>query len=243
MKPATREQIDAHAIRSYPRECCGVVAIVEGQERYFPCRNMAKGTEHFVMHPEDLADAEDAGELVMIVHSHPNATAQPSQGDRVSCELTQLPWMIVAVWKEPGDPAPRIAGDCIFEPCGYEAPLVGREFFFGVLDCYTLVRDWYKRERGIVLPDFERRDNFWKEGIDLYAQYEKAGFVDVTGQPLQVGDGILMQIRCKDFANHAGVYVGDGMILHHLMGRLSSRDPYYHSQYHKNTLRTVRYVG
>lgn len=240
MNPEVREAIEAHARREFPRECCGVV--VDGT-RYIACRNRATtASEHFILHPEDYADAADGGEVTHIVHSHPNIPPRPSQGDLVSCETTGLPWYIVAVWMEPGDLGPRITGDHLLLPSGYEAPLVGREFFFGVLDCYTLIRDWYLRERNIELPNFERRDNFWnKKGneVDLYAQYEEAGFEEVTGQPLQVGDVILMQIRAP-FANHAGVYIGDGLMLHHLYGRLSERVPYSHSYYQENTRRIVR---
>lgn len=245
MTPETRQAIDTHAINQFPREACGLVVIVQGEERYFPCRNIATTpSEHFVMEPMDFADAEEHGEIVCIVHSHPNIPPRPSQGDRVACEKSNKPWMIVSVWKEPGDRSPRIVGDFLWEPTGYEAPLVGREFFFGVLDCYTLIRDWYLREQAIELPEFERHDNFWKGGqaVDLYAQYEKAGFKEVRDEPLRVGDVPLMQIARSPFANHAGVYVGNGLLLHHMYGRLSSLDPYEHSMYQEKTRRIVRYM-
>jgi len=36
-----------------------------------------------------------------------------------------------------------------------------------------------------------------------------------------------MQVQSKNgVPNHAGVYLGDGIMLHHLYGRLSSRDVY-----------------
>jgi cell wall-associated NlpC family hydrolase len=41
------------------------------------------------------------------------------------------------------------------------------------------------------------------------------------------GDLILMQIRSRNrVPNHAAIYLGDGMMLHHLHSRLSSRDIY-----------------
>jgi len=36
---------------------------------------------------------------------------------------------------------------------------------------------------------------------------------------------LLMQINGKGL-NHCAVFIGDGMVLHHLAGRLSSRDIY-----------------
>lgn len=246
MNQETSQAIMAHAIREFPRECCGLVVMTEDGERYFPCRNIAvTPSEHFKMAPQDYADAEDAGQITCVVHSHPNAPARPSQRDLVACERGTVPWLIVAVWKEPGDESPKVADNYMFLPSGYEAPLIGREFAFGVLDCYSLIKDWYQREQGIELPEFERRDNFWKaqgHQIDLYAQYEKAGFAEVTDGSLKVGDVPLMQIRAS-FANHAGVYIGYGQILHHLYGQLSRRDVYSRSYYQEVTRRVVRYQG
>jgi cell wall-associated NlpC family hydrolase len=96
-----------------------------------------------------------------------------------------------------------------------------------VSDCWTLVRDWYG-EHGIDLPDWDRPathadfesqplfDGFWKD----------AGFYQLPEEePLQFGDGLLMNIEGSGL-NHCGVYIGDQLVLHHLRGRLSSRDLY-----------------
>lgn len=207
-----------HAAAEYPREACGLVVVVRGRARYVPCRNLATDDEHFVLPKQDFAAAADLGEVTAVVHSHPDLSAEPSQADRVACEASGLPWHIVAY---PDDDLRTI------EPCGYEAPLVGRQFAHGVLDCYSLVRDWYARERGIVLPDFDRHDGWWQHGEDLYMQhYAEAGFVAISqDQPEVAGDVILMQLR-SPVPNHAAVYLGDGHMLHHLHGRLSSRDVY-----------------
>lgn len=243
MNDELRQEIYDHAIAQFPREACGLVV---DNERYSPCRNIARtANEHFVLHPADYAAAEDSGKITCVVHSHPNMPAEPSQGDMVACERGGLPWLIVAVWKQPEDAVPHVVGDYAFEPTGYEAPLLGRQFFFGVLDCYTLVQDWYKREQMIDLPHFERRDEFWKNNasqIDLYAQYGDAGFAEVpAGEPLRVGDVILMQIRAP-FANHAGVYVGNGKMLHHLSRKLSTLEVYPRSYWQDVTRRIVRYA-
>jgi proteasome lid subunit RPN8/RPN11 len=246
MNPETRQAIDAHALRDFPREACGLVVDTAAGEIYLPCRNIARTVnEHFAIHPMDYADAEERGEITCVVHSHPNIPARPSQGDKVACEKSNKPWFIVAVWKQPEDAVPRIVGDFMWAPSGYEAPLVGREFFFGVLDCYTLLRDWYKRERNIELLDFERHDNFWNDkfgpAMDLYAQYELAGFKEVRDDIIRVGDVALMQIRAP-FANHAGVFVGEDQMLHHMYGHLSMISPYRNSMYQEKTRRIIRYL-
>lgn len=226
MNEETERAIRAHAEADYPRECCGLVAIIKGRERYLPCRNIAETpNEHFVLSPEDYAATEDQGEVIAVVHSHPDVPALASEADRVACEASGLRWHIVHV-SIPDDATTPQAGDiATVEPSGYEAPLVGRPFAHGVLDCYTLVRDWYARELQIELPDFHRRDDWWLRGDDLYMQNFAAAGCEEASAPLRRGDIILMQIRA-DVVNHAAVYMGDGLIIHHLHGRLSSREVY-----------------
>lgn len=228
MTPETILAIRAHAAEAHPRECCGLVAVIKGRERYIPCTNAAQGTEHFVLPAEEYAAAEEKGEILAIAHSHPNAPAQPSQADKVACEASGLPWHIVRV--DLVDGAPQAGEMVTIEPCGYKAPLVGREFSHGVLDCYQLIVDWYARERGISLKQFNRPDGWWDDGkSDLYTEgFPQAGFRRLKeDEPVEVGDVILMQIRSKNMVpNHAAIYLGDGLMLHHLYGRLSSRDVY-----------------
>lgn len=208
-------EAEAHAQLAYPRECCGLLIVEKGRERYVPCRNLATGTEQFILDPADYARAEDRGQIIAVVHSHPDASANASEADKVACEASGLPWHIVGwphgTWRS-------------IEPTGYRAPLVGREFVHGVLDCYALIRDFYGEDLGIELPDFDRRDDWWNQGQNLYVEnFAKAGFVQVDD--LRQHDVILMQIL-SPVANHGAVFFEDNSLLHHLHGRLSSRDVY-----------------
>ncbi|WJF92008.1 C40 family peptidase [Paraburkholderia bonniea] len=226
MKQTTLDAIRDHAIRVYPRECCGLVVIVLGRERYIECRNTASGTDSFILPADEYAAAEESGAITAIVHSHPDASGEPSEADRVACEASGLPWHIAEV--RCNDSGERVVTRMtMIEPSGYAAPLVGRSFAHGVLDCYTLVRDWYRIERGVTLPNFQRTGNWWNAGEDLYVEnYARAGFRALReGEEIAPGDVILMQVRAP-VVNHAAVYLGDGLMLHHLYGRLSSRDVY-----------------
>lgn len=239
MNENTQAAIRDHAVQQFPRESCGLIVIKGGKETYLPCRNIAATPqEHFILEPEDFANAEELGEIVGVVHSHPNVPAKPSEADLVMCEATKLPWHIVHVSKS--DAGNLQATEIYsFEPKGYVAPLVGRVFSHGILDCYAAVKDFYSREYGIELPDFERRDNWWNDGQNLYMDnFEKAGFAPIKG-PIKVGDVIIMQIRAKK-PNHAGVYIGNGQIFHHMANRLSSRDV-YSGYFQENTRVIVRY--
>lgn len=224
-----RDDALAHAMAEIPREACGLVIVRKGREVYRPCRNLATGDDQFVISPDDYEAAEADGEVVAVVHSHPFIPPTPSQADLVSCEATGLPWHIVNV--------PTGAWHS-FTPSGYVAPLVGRQFSHGVLDCYAIIRDWYSQVRCIILPDYERHDGWWRAGQSLYLDnFTHAGFQ--VCQELHEGAVLLMQIGSK-VPNHAAIYLGDDMILHHVQGRLSSRD-IYGGYWRKNTTHILKY--
>ena len=215
MNPKTFANIKAHAEVEFPRECCGLITIRKGKEKYLPCRNISPGTEQFSMHPEDYAKAEDQGSITMIVHSHPNGLPSPSQADRVGCEASGLPWLII------GFPSLETYE---FAPTGYQAPLIGRVFSHGVLDCYSLIRDWYQQKLNIELPDFERENEWWLKGQDLYREnFKKAGFHVIDESQIRKHDVILMQLGSNK-VNHGAVLIDRDIILHHPMNRLSGRE-------------------
>jgi proteasome lid subunit RPN8/RPN11 len=244
MNEQTLAKVSEHAITEYPKESCGLLLNVKGKEVYVPCDNAHETpTKAFSIPAAQSADAEDRGQILAIVHSHPDGPVRPSAGDKAACEASKLPWIIVAVHKDPAEPdaSPKVVGVLDIVPTGEKPPLLGREFVHGVQDCYTLIRDWYREVRGIDLPNFEREDNWWHKGGDLYLEnFAKAGFVEVP-QLEQVGDVILMQVL-SDKVNHAGVYLGNGKFVHHLYGRLSCIDV-YGGQWAEMTRKIVRYRG
>lgn len=225
MKLDTLLAAQAHATECYPDESCGLVIKAKDGELYIPCANSHdKPSEHFRVSGEAFSDAEEMGEVVAVIHSHPNASGQPSDADRVQCELSELPWHILSIGMTDGSPNFGIQGYC--EPCGYEAPLEGRQFAHGILDCFTLFKDFLWREYQIRVSNYDRDDDWWKHGGDLYSmeRLNAEGFFQITDDPKH-GDIILMNVRSK-VANHAAVYLGDGTILHHLHGRLSRKEAY-----------------
>jgi len=104
-----------------------------------------------------------------------------------------------------------------FENAKYE----GRPFLHGMFDCYTLIRDYYKREFNIFLPtNMQRNWNWWSQGENLYvdnAKYHR--FEEVTD--IKKHDVLVMKIG-SPVPNHGAIYLGNNKILHHAAGRFST---------------------
>ncbi|CDH24888.1 putative phage minor tail protein (phage tail protein) (fragment) [Xenorhabdus bovienii str. kraussei Becker Underwood] len=55
-----------------------------------------------------------------------------------------------------------------------------------------------------------------------------------------MGDVIIMQVQANE-PNHAGVYIGDGLMIHHMYGQLSNRVP-YSGYWQERAIITLRYI-
>lgn len=207
-----------HANQCGEAECCGFII---NNKTYVPCENIsADPKNHFEISPEDWITAERQGAITAIVHSHPNGLPILSEADQIYQQKTGIDWWLVCnnqIYKF----------RCV-------QPLIGREFQHGITDCYTLFRDAYHL-CGVDIPDFERADDWWNNGENLYLDKMPAnGFYQITLANLQEGDIILFSLNSKT-VNHAAVYVGNNSILHHLPKRQSKRDlfsGYWFKNYH-----------
>lgn len=105
--------------------------------------------------------------------------------------------------------------------------LIGRDFLWGVRDCYALVAELYRDSFGIELTDYARPTNWSSDKDSLIRRlYERDGFEMLTNwapKDLRPGDVLCMAIGESE-PNHLAVYVGDNLIAHHIYGRLSSAD-------------------
>ena len=214
-----KEAALVHAKDQDPKESVGLLVNIKGKERYFPCNNLAM-TAHqcFILDPVDYVKASNQGDIVAVVHSHPVTPPIASQADKLSCEQSKLPWHIVN---------PKTEQWGYYEPSGYKAPLLGRPWVWGVTDCWSLVRDWYKQEKGIELRDWERPltpEEFLKDPMFERCAW-RTGFRQLRQEEkLENGDLLFMSIMA-DGLNHVALFL-DGEVLHHLTDRLSCRESY-----------------
>ena len=220
-----------HAKDIYPRESCGFIYVFKGRLKYHRATNMATDADTFAIAPDEYAQVEALGEIVALVHSHPDASELPSVVDQRAHSVSGLDWVIIGLMD-------GVAKVHVMPAVTDTPPLMGRVFVHGVTDCYSFIRDWYAQNRGVKLLDFARADNWWERGENLYLDnFAKAGFMVVD--EMQVGDVLLMTVGAN-VPNHGAVYVGDNIIEHHLYGRLSSREV-YGQFYRERTTHVLRF--
>lgn len=216
LTPELVKQLQTHAVRAFPQEAVGIVTT----SGYKPLRNIASEPETWAeVASADITPHVIDKSLVAVFHSHPNGPNCPSAPDMVSQMHLAVPYIIVST-DGAGCLAPFAWGDQLEPP-----PLLGRGFQHGVTDCYELIRDHRFLTYGERLPQFPRDWEWWRNGQTLYESgFQQAGYERLpSGEPPQEGD-VFMATVCSQTPNHAGVYVGNGLVLHHACGR-SPYDP------------------
>jgi predicted phage tail protein/proteasome lid subunit RPN8/RPN11 len=94
-----KTEAEIYAKAQAPKESCGIFALINGQEKFWPCKNIAEDQENFfALDPEDWAACEDeGGEILGVFHSHPQGGSELSKTDKISCELIGYPYYIYSI--------------------------------------------------------------------------------------------------------------------------------------------------
>lgn len=211
------EEIKSHFKDWYPREGCGVLAVRKGKLQWFPCDNVADSGDDFIIDALEYVRIQRMADVIGIVHSHPNASSAPSDMDKCHCTAMSVPYYIFSY------PSMEMT---VLKPREKNQELIGREYEFGVTDCFEAVRDYYIQEMDLRLP---RRpiyeDNWWDKGLD-YLNEESInawGFRRIPRQQARKGDLMVFAVG-TDINNHCAVYLGEEVIFHHAAHRLSCRE-------------------
>lgn len=220
MKEEVYNQVVEYCESSPTKEVCGVIINKRGRGVFYPCKNLSNNSEYeFIMDPIDRIIASKDGDIVFIVHSHIDVSEDPSAHDIASCNAGKVPWIIYSLLTKKYT---------TIQPINQETPLIGRQYYYGVQDCWSLIVDVYKRELDKILvypadPDPEWHMHGRNHFNDLI---DAMGFVVVTDNSLIKYDVILMQTGKSPYLNHSALYYGDNIILHHAVDRLSCKEVY-----------------
>jgi len=101
--------------------------------------------------------------------------------------------------------------------------LVGLRWEYGVNDCFTLVRQWFKLQ-GIELPEFARPENLEICDSIFLEQAEAIGFEQVEYGKRLPGDILIMRLHTRT-PMHAAILLPDELILHQRQDSLSAIEP------------------
>jgi proteasome lid subunit RPN8/RPN11 len=211
------EDIREHFEKEYPREGCGVIGIVKGKKRFFPCRNVAVDEDDFVMSSEDYMHLKQRVDIFAIVHSHPDASNEASENDINNCDALGIPYYIFSY--------PEMDLN-IVEPKVNVNPLLGREYKFGVHDCFEASRDYLAEQNIHIAARDPFEDDWWLKGLDYFTEdrLNEWGFHKVDTP--QKNDVLIFQIEAQ-VPNHCGVYMQNDIFFHHAVNRLSCRESLY----------------
>lgn len=213
------EEIQKHFDKWYPKEACGIVGIVKGKKKWFPCDNLAEDEEDFILDPKQYNEIRKRADIFAIVHNHPGGCNNPSVNDIKHCNILGIPYWIFSY--------PDMVLN-IVEPEEVLNPLIGREYEFGITDCLEAARDYYNHYFNIDLRErAPYLDDWWEKGHNYFTDEHIAewGFKKVEDDP-QPQD-LLIFTMGADVPNHCGVFIGDDVIFHHAVNRLSCRESLY----------------
>lgn len=126
--------------------------------------------------------------------------------------------------------------DRYLEKIGYE----DRVYIYGITDCFTLIRDYFRDNYNVYLPsNIDRSFGWWFMGRDLYTDnFSNYGFFE-TRDFIKKDDVLLFKFDAGA-PSHSAIYMGDGMMLHHMLGRISCIEP-YDGAYKVNLVGVLRY--
>ncbi len=211
------EQLQEHFEAEYPKEACGIIGVVKGKKRYFPCENVAEDNESFIMSSSDYMKYKRSMDIIAIVHNHPDSDNTPSEGDIDNCNALGIPYYIFSY--------PEMELN-ILEPKVRANPLLGREYKFASADCFEASRDWLASE-GINIPPRDLfEDEWWSKGLNYFTEENIKNWGLTKVDSPQKNDVLIFQIDAE-VPNHCGVYLGNDVFFHHAVHRLSCRESLY----------------
>lgn len=208
-----------HFKEEYPREACGILFVKKGKTYWKACTNIAEDGDDFVLDPKEYVEVLKQGDILAVVHNHPDGSCQESENDVKYCNALGVNYYIFSY------PGMELN---ILNPKVCASPLVGREYSFGRFDCLEAVRDYYSEVLSIELRKrLPYIDDWWKVSDDDYfteSHMKEWGFKKVS--TLEKNDVLVFSVNAN-IGNHCGVYIDNDLFFHHAVNRLSCRENLY----------------
>ncbi len=216
MHTAVRAAIIAQASATPMVEVCGLIYYTLDSVHAYPCANVALDpVNDFEVAANDYVAAAVLGKVCGIYHSHPTGPAAFSDADLETARDMCLPMYLWSVEDSK-------MGEYI--PPTYVVPLEGRQWIWGMADCYETIRIYYRQCHDLYMGDYVRDDSW--SGSTIVDHIADEGFEYVQGNsPIKVGDALLFN-TVTAYPQHLAVFLGAGRMLHHPLYQLSRSDQF-----------------
>lgn len=233
------EEFKEYAKTQFPKEA---VAVIKNGKLITLENKSNVPTENFYV-SSDIYDED----ITEILHTHTDGNIRPSYDDMKTQIAFGVPMGILAMFYDDD------TKDYNFSKVHYignlRADYLGLPYIFGINDCYSLVRNYYKTHKNIELMDFPRRWEFWKTENLLINNAKEAGFKEISANEVEVGDVFFCTFHgVSRYPIHMGVLAEKGIMVHHP----SNRQPINYSclsvkekidRYLPSITHWMRYVG
>jgi proteasome lid subunit RPN8/RPN11 len=224
-----REAID-HAQSEYPKESCGVFS----EDKYIPFENKSSDPENsFLINSPEFNQLYINEKIDCVLHSHEEKILMATVEDQQQQIELNVPFGIIHLLN-------KSYIKTVFWGDNLEiSDLEGRYFVYGVFDCWSLVRDYF-RLKGYEMPRIAREWKFW-EKYPMYEKFieeKKAPFFFIPVKEAKPDDVFLYNLEGTKYLNHGGVIVNENQVLHHFVNKISGKFPItLHRQYLTHCMR------
>ena len=148
MTETVKKFIKIHAEESKPHECGGIVVKNSFGLVAKRCKNISSTPErHCLLSKDEIILKSEGSELVYFYHSHPSGKQNSfSWEDKYVSEKLKLKLILYCLKNETFK---------IYEPKGWVAPFIGRNYRLGIFGDCELVEDYYQKYFNVHIEEFE----------------------------------------------------------------------------------------
>lgn len=203
-----KQQIKEHALKTPLEETCGLICSSGDSLLYYPCKNMSSNKKnHFEVSVFDYLRISENNKIVGMAHSQQSIL--PSSLDIVNSLGHNIKSYI---YSTEHDQFIEVTENHL-----KYSKYLGLSFEINKNDCLSIVKNFYKNEFGIILGEYFRTDNWYKDNPNIIKEsYEKENLIEVNKKELRFGD-----ILVFSFA-HLGIYLEKDLLLHHTRDKYSN---------------------
>jgi len=207
-----------HCRSCLPNEGCGIIS----KDKFIPFENRSEAPGQEFIIDDDRFNYLLATDMIdAIIHSHINYP-HASEEDQQQQRALEIPFGIVNFQK-------GCATHLIFFGDTLETePLIQRPFFFGVFDCLSLARDYWKQKFNIRISTPIRSLGYWKREQSLFEDHINSDDYPVdfiNKNEAKPGDVLFYKMVGSKYINHVGSILDTGKVMHHFINKISCTLP------------------